>query len=116
MSLGNWLHTKFHGEKVGTDDYGNVYYQSKRRRADARFERWVIYKSEPEASKVPAEWHAWLHHTVDEPITTPSHAWEKPHLPNLTGTAQAYLPPGHDQRGGQRAKAGGDYVAWTPKS
>ena len=114
MSLGTWLHTKFRGQKVGEDNYGNTYYRGKRIRAGIREERWVMYKGEPEASKVPAEWHAWLHHTTDTPITTPTHAWEKPHLPNLTGTAQAYLPPGHDHRGGQRAKAGGDYVAWTP--
>lgn len=116
MSLGTWLYTKLRGEKVGEDNYGNVYYRSKRRRADVREERWVMFKGEPEASKVPAEWHAWLHHTVDEPITAPTRDWEKPHQPNLTGTAQAYLPPGHDQRGGQRSKAGGDYTAWNPNA
>lgn len=115
MSLGTWLYTKFHGQKVGQDDYGNVYYnRPKSLRAGIREERWVIYKGEPEASKVPAEWHAWLHHTTDAPISAPTRAWEKPHLPNLTGTDQAYLPPGHDQRGGHRAKASGDYTPWTP--
>ena len=114
MTFGTWLYTKFRGEKVGEDAYGNTYYRGKKVRAGIREERWVIYKGEAEASKVPPEWHAWLHHTVDAPITTPTHPWEKPHVPNLTGTAQAYLPPGHDQRGGKRAAAGGDYVAWTP--
>ena len=116
MSLGTWLHTKFHGVKVGQDDYGNVYYRSKRKRANQLEERWVMFKGEPEASKVPAEWHAWLHHTTDAPIDAPTRPWHKPHQPNLTGTAQAYLPPGHDQRGGNRAKAGGDYVAWNPEN
>lgn len=116
MSFGTWLQTKFYGEKVGQDDYGNVYYRSKRKRANNLEERWVMFQGEPEASKVPAEWHAWLHHTTDAPIDAPTRAWQKPHLPNLTGTAQAYLPPGHDQRGGQRAKAGGDYVAWSPEN
>jgi NADH:ubiquinone oxidoreductase subunit len=40
--------------------------------------------------------------------------WQKPHQPNLTGTAQAYRPPGHDYRGGHRAKATGDYEPWQP--
>lgn len=115
MSIGTWLYTKVFGERVGQDDYGNVYYRrAKRLRAGVREERWVMYRGEPEASKVPAEWHAWLHHTVDAPIEAPTRPWQKPHQPNLTGTAQAYLPPGHDARGGQRAKSGGDYVAWNP--
>lgn len=116
MSLGLWLHTKLHGEKVGEDAYGNVYYRSKRKRFGNREERWVVYNGEAEASKVPPEWHAWLHHTTDTPIATPARPWLKPHQPNLTGTEDAYYPPGHDRRGGQRAKAGGDYQAWTPES
>jgi NADH:ubiquinone oxidoreductase subunit len=114
MSFGNWLHTKLHGEKVGEDAFGNIYYKSNKMRGH-RQERWVIYKGEADASKVPAEWHAWLHHTVDAPLESPQRAWMKPHQPNLTGTAQAYLPPGADQRGGQRAKAADDYQAWTPE-
>ncbi|MBL8630863.1 MAG: NADH:ubiquinone oxidoreductase subunit NDUFA12 [Rhodospirillaceae bacterium] len=117
MSIGTWLYTKFYGEKVGQDDYGNVYYRRpKSLRAGIREERWVIYQGEPEASKVPAEWHAWLHHTTDAPIEAPTRPWYKPHQPNLTGTAYAYAPPGADNKGGQRAKASGDYVAWTPES
>jgi len=114
MSFGNWLHTKLYGELVGEDAYGNTYYKSKRMRGH-RQERWVIYKGETEASKVPPEWHAWLHHTVDAPLEGPARAWQKPHQANLTGTAQAYMPPGSDQRGGQRAKAADDYQAWTPE-
>ncbi|MEC8792576.1 MAG: NADH:ubiquinone oxidoreductase subunit NDUFA12, partial [Pseudomonadota bacterium] len=32
-----------------------------------------------------------------------------------TGTRYAYRPPGHASQGGQRAKATGDYQAWTPE-
>ena len=32
----------------------------------------------------------------------------------LTGTDQAYRPPGHTLKGGRRAKATGDYEPWTP--
>ena len=42
--------------------------------------------------------------------------WQKPHLPNATGTAASYRPPGHDYEGGHRARATGDYEAWTPES
>ena len=115
MSFGNWLHTKLHGELVGEDAYGNTYYKSKKMRSGGRQERWVIYRGESDASKVPPEWHAWLHHTTDAPIEAPTRDWMKPHQPNLTGTAQAYMPPGADARGGVRQKAADDYQAWKPE-
>ena len=40
--------------------------------------------------------------------------WEADYTPNATGTAQAYYPQGALERGGQRARAVGDYEAWTP--
>ena len=54
----------------------------------ARRRRWVLYRGEVEGSKVPAEWHAWLHHTSDEPPSDPAprRDWERPHIANLTGT------------------------------
>ncbi|MEQ8510712.1 MAG: NADH:ubiquinone oxidoreductase subunit NDUFA12 [Rhodospirillaceae bacterium] len=114
MTLGTRLYTKFRGQKVGEDDLGNTYYRSNKKRAGNREERWVIFAGDAEASKVPAEWHAWLHHTTDEPIQGPKKSWQRPHLENVTGTETAYLPPGHDRKGGERAKATGDYEAWTP--
>jgi NADH:ubiquinone oxidoreductase subunit len=77
----------------------------------------VLYKGEAEASKVPPEWHAWLHHIVKEPPPpggVPRRAWQKEHIPNLTGTSGAYRPPGHDYKGGHRARATGDYEPWVP--
>ena len=43
------------------------------------------------------------------------HPWQQEHQPNLTGTAAAYRPPGHELEGGRRARATGDYEAWTPE-
>jgi NADH:ubiquinone oxidoreductase subunit len=42
------------------------------------------------------------------------HPWEKPHLPNMTGTAAAYRPSGSTLAQGRRPKATGDYKAWVP--
>ena len=114
MTLGTWLYTKFKGQKVGEDDIGNVYYRSPRKRAGNREERWVVFAGEPEASIVPPEWHSWLHHTTDEPVKAEREPWHKPHQCNLTGTEDAYLPPGHDRMGGNRLVATGDYEAWSP--
>lgn len=73
MTIGTWLFTLWNGKLVGTDQFGNRYYREKSARQlrrgggfDSRERRWVIYKGEAEASKVPPEWHAWLHHTIDE--------------------------------------------------
>jgi NADH:ubiquinone oxidoreductase subunit len=75
----------------------------------------VIYQGEAEPSKVPPEWHGWLHHTADAlPQLAARRPWQKPHLPNLTGTSLAYRPPGSLQGGGHRAAAASDYEPWTP--
>jgi NADH:ubiquinone oxidoreductase subunit len=113
-----WV-TIFSGAKrVGRDSQGNRYFRAKTRKGYNHDRRWVIYKGVPEASKVPPEWHGWLHHQTDivpaSDQASPRRAWQKPHVQNLTGTAQAYRPPGHILAGGQRDKATGDYEAWTP--
>jgi NADH:ubiquinone oxidoreductase subunit len=118
MTIGTRLYTLFHGRLVGADSAGNRYYS---RRISApnpdgrREERWVLYKDSREASRISAEWHSWLHYTTDTPLSPdPAKTWRKEHQPNPTGSAQAYLPPGHDLMGGKREKAPGDYQAWTP--
>jgi NADH:ubiquinone oxidoreductase subunit len=117
MSFGTKLFTRFFGELVGSDQFGNRYYLDRRTKGQQRERRWVIYNGEVEASRVPPEWHGWLHRTVVEPPTVVAplvKPWQKPHLPNLTGSAQAYRPPGHTLKGGQRAKGTGDYEPWVP--
>jgi NADH:ubiquinone oxidoreductase subunit len=66
---------------------------------------------------VPPSWHGWLHHTVDVPPTEVKYTpreWEKPHVPNMTGTPAAYRPSGSTLASGRRPKATGDYQPWTP--
>ena len=107
------------GRFVGTDEIGNKYYEAKDNSSyDGRKRRWVIFSGYAEASKVPAEWHGWLHYTFDEPPTVQPplrQAWEKDHRPNLTGTVHAYRPQGSLARGGERQRATGDYIPWTPE-
>lgn len=47
-TLGTWLMTKMQGEPVGTDTFGNRYFQNK----DGS-RRWVLYNGTVEASRVP---------------------------------------------------------------
>jgi NADH:ubiquinone oxidoreductase subunit len=104
--------------KVGVDPAGNKYYSASPRRGYRRDRRWVIYNGAPEASKVPPEWHGWLHHQTDavpaEEGPSYRRPWQQPYVQNLTGTAEAYRPQGHLLSGGPRAKASGDYEAWRP--
>jgi NADH:ubiquinone oxidoreductase subunit len=118
MNIGTWIYTKLNGRLVGTDGAGNLYYTHRRAAPDGqRTRRWVAFAGTAEASAVPPEWHAWLHYTVDEPLAdTGRKPWQKPHQANATGTAASYRPAGHDYQGGHRAKATGDYEAWTPGS
>ncbi|MEO1044091.1 MAG: NADH:ubiquinone oxidoreductase subunit NDUFA12 [Pseudomonadota bacterium] len=105
------------GERVGEDSFGNVYYRSKKIPEGERERRWVIYNGANDASRVPAEWHGWLHHSYDEVPEShlpPPRIWERDYVPNLTGTAQAYRPGGALERGAKRASATGDYEAWSP--
>lgn len=116
MTIGTKIYTWLNGREVGQDQFGNTYYEHKSEpSAGARRKRWVIYKGLNEASKVPPEWHAWLHYTAEAPLDGgPDYEWQKEHLPNLTGTRYAYRPPGHVLAGGKRDAATGDYEAWTP--
>ncbi len=116
-TIGTLIHTWLKGRHVGDDPFGNRYYREKKPPAGRREKRWVVYAGEPEASKVPPEWHAWIHYTIDEvPLDggRPQRPWQKQHVPNLTGTAEAYRPPGHTLKGGHRDRATGDYEPWVP--
>ena len=62
---GQTLNTQFwtwrNGVKVGDDDQGNLFYETR----DGK-RRWVIFNGEAEASRVGPEWHGWLHHTFKD--------------------------------------------------
>lgn len=112
-TVGTRMFTRKHGTEVGRDDAGNIYY----RNADAS-RRWVMFNGEVDASAVPADWHGWLHFTWDEPPTASPltrKPWEKPHVPNMTGTDAAYHPPGSIMVPAARPRVSGDYEAWQPE-
>ena len=63
---GTRIYTALNGLQVGEDDQGNRYYVERHEPQGRRRKRWVIYNGEREASRVPPEWHGWLHYMVDE--------------------------------------------------
>jgi NADH:ubiquinone oxidoreductase subunit len=111
-TIGTRLFTWRYGTRVGEDGFGNVYYQTK----DGK-RRWVIYRAQSEASLVPPEWHGWLHYTVDVPPTDEAYkaqSWQKAYEPNLTGTPEAYRPPGSILNPDAGKAIPRDYEPWQP--
>ena len=88
QTFGTFLKTLFLGKFVGLDEHGNKYYKSK------NDERWVVYSSNIEATKITSDWYLWIHHTIDRiPDNKISKFnWQKKHLENLTGTPKSYKP------------------------
>tara|TARA_Y100001970_G_scaffold259679_1_gene340943 strand:+ start:360 stop:719 length:360 start_codon:yes stop_codon:yes gene_type:complete len=89
QTLGTRLHTFFFGKLVGEDSIGNKYYKSKSGK------RWIIYKDEIDASKIPEEWYSWMHFTnnkIENNHNLEKFDWQKKNLPNQTGTKNSYHP------------------------
>ncbi len=107
MNIGTKLFTYFRGRLVGSDSQGNRYFIEKQARSGHRQRRWVLYNGQVEASRVPPEWHAWLHYTTEDPISEANRkSWQTPHVANLTGTSGAFRPA--------KTSVTGEYEAWTP--
>jgi NADH:ubiquinone oxidoreductase subunit len=120
-TIGTAVFSALKGEQVGTDAAGNKYFRAKQKGgakdSGGAEKRWVIYAGANDASRVPAEWHGWLHSAfgdVPESHLPPPRIWEADYTPNATGSAAAYRPQGALERGGRRARATGDYESWTP--
>tara|TARA_B110000438_G_C15609086_1_gene561416 strand:- start:292 stop:645 length:354 start_codon:yes stop_codon:yes gene_type:complete len=117
MSFGTRLYTWFYGNFVGTDKIGNKYYTNLNDQKDLKAKRWVIFKGEIEASKIPPHWHAWLHKSIDVPPINYTHKyfWQKDHKQNMTGTKQAYYPPSNPLSNNYKPdEVKADYESWSP--
>ena len=105
QTIGAFLITVFFGKRVGMDDSKNKYYVASKDR------RWVIFNLEGEATKIPPEWHAWIHHLIKEVPTKAEFAkyvWQKDHQENKTGTDEAYNPNKY------KPQTKADYESWRP--
>jgi NADH:ubiquinone oxidoreductase subunit len=109
------------GRLIGEDELGNRYYEQRKGVGPVgplgRLRRWVVYRDLAEASKVPPEWHGWLHYTHDKPPTEEDYRarpWERGHKMNMTGTREAWRPQGSILASAKRPKATGDYKPWRP--
>ena len=108
MNFLNNFYIKFSCQKIGSDEFGNEYFQNKRGK------RFVSYKGIAEPSKIPSEWHGWIHYSTNiVPVNINTHrfSWQKIHLPNLTGTKGAHSPKNSIVK-----KTNAEYEAWNPNN
>ena len=118
MKFLNDLKILLHSRKIGEDQFGNCYYEEKRKSKGIRKKRYVRYNGLVESSKIPPMWHAWLHY-IDDKIPSKKRKlfeWQKSHEPNLTGTIYAKKPKGSLSQAGLRQKSSADYESWKPKN
>lgn len=117
MNLGTIIYTWLKGNYVGTDQDGNKYYSNNKNIYSRSAKRWVIFKGEIEASRVPPHWHTWLHKMTDEPPINYNHTynWQKKHESNKTGTSEAYYPSSHPlSKSSKNYRPKPDYDSWKP--
>ncbi len=90
QTIGTFIYTLFTGKLIGKDEFGNKYY------SNSKGKRWVIYENDVESSKIPPEWHSWIHSkTINKPLSNEKkYHWQKEHEENLTGTQKAHKPDG----------------------
>ncbi len=109
-TLGTRIWTYFNGLFVGSDEYGNKYYKNK---DDTK--RWVVYSGIIESTYVNPEWNNWLRYTsLGKPSKVEKYEWQKDHLPNLTGTPNAYTP--QNKKKTNEVDKIDDYKKWYPKN
>lgn len=98
-------------QHIGTDSFGNAYYEKPSKASLRKTRRFVLYKGPIEASCVPPLWHAWLHFMIQDPPSSheKSAFWQKNPSPNLTGTLFAYFP-----KIIQKDPFPSSYIPWKP--
>ena len=106
-TFGTHIFTFMNGDYIGSDGWGNKYYQSKRGER-----RWVLYSAECDASLIPPKWHGWLHKVVNESPTSaddPEYILEAMYK-NETGSHNSYHP------NKMYAPIEEGYAAWEPEN
>ncbi len=103
------------GKYIGSDIYGNKYFEFKSCDFLGRKKRICIYNGFVEATKIPSEWHSWMHHKSDAPNVEKKYFWQVMHLPSLTGTKFRFTNTNSDSViKNKYSKIPSRYSAWKP--
>ena len=110
QTIGTRVWSYFNGIHVGSDEQGNKYYRNTK---DSK--RWVIYRGIIESTRINPEWNNWLRYTsLSKPNDKEKYNWQKTHLPNQTGTDDAYDPKKNETKTNLIEKKD-DYNKWSPE-
>jgi NADH:ubiquinone oxidoreductase subunit len=88
QTFGTFLKTLFFGKFVGSDEYGNKYYQSKKN------ERWVVYANVLKQLKLLQNgiYGCIIRLIKFQFKMNNKYLWQKKHLENQTGTKNSFKP------------------------
>jgi NADH:ubiquinone oxidoreductase subunit len=81
----NYFISSLFGKCIGSDSYGNNYFEGRWSGPQGKPRRWVSYKtSEDDPSGIPSEWHGWIHCSNDilPKHNMKRHFWQKDHMAN----------------------------------
>ena len=108
QTIGTKIYTKFFGNFVGTDEYGNNYFQSSN-----GTKRWINYKGVCDASNISPAWHSWIHKTTDK---VPSFEKDNLSMSNIDDTYTEIKKNGkYYPNNFKNHSIFNDYESWTPK-
>ena len=108
QTIGTKIYTKFFGNFVGSDEYGNNYFKS----SDGT-KRWINYKGICDASSISPSWYSWLHKTTNKvPSLEKDNLLKKNIKDNYTITEKSkkYHP-----NNSKNHLIFNDYESWKPK-
>ena len=109
QTIGTKIYTKFFGNFVGSDEYGNNYFKS----SDGT-KRWINYKGICDASTISPSWYSWLHKTTNKvPSLEKNNLLKKNIKDNYTFTEKSkkYHP-----NNSKNHLIFNDYESWKPKN
>ena len=108
QTIGTKIYTKFFGNFVGTDEYGNNYFKSSN-----GTKRWVNYNGVCDASNISPAWHSWIHKTTDK---VPSFEKDNLSMNNSDDTYTEIKKNGkHYPNNFKNHSIFNDYESWKPK-
>jgi NADH:ubiquinone oxidoreductase subunit len=109
MQLIDKIIIKFLAKEVGKDSLGNKYFESFFKDYLGRSRRFIKYSGIDEPTKIPVEWHSWIHFLTDKipSLDNSTYKWQKLRQPNLTGTTR--------NEPLQRWIKKDNYIKWEPK-
>ncbi len=117
-TIGTSLFSAFNGEHVGTDAQGNKYYrveeEDRRRPRTALGDLPGCQRCQPGAVRMARLAASFVRCAAREPPDAVRRSGRRTIPPMPPAAHAAYRPQGALERGGRRARATGDYEAWTP--